>query len=215
LKGNYEALGTWPLAINAYNAGATRMKRAVKQVGTTDISKIIHNYQHPSYSFASRNFYPEYLAAHYVFENYKKLFGNLPVKAPLEFDLATFPKSLGLKQVAALLQITTEELQNLNPSLSQTLFNQDKIFPAGTSLRVPSGTGLYFASLVEKMEIDSAPKVAAGKWHVVSVGDTLWSISKQYAVDVSEIKKLNQLPTNQIQVGNRIRIPPSPSFARY
>jgi LysM repeat protein len=43
--------------------------------------------------------------------------------------------------------------------------------------------------------------------HIVSNGDTLFNISRRYGVDISEIKRLNRLESDQIQVGQLLRIP--------
>ncbi|MBI4211248.1 MAG: lytic transglycosylase domain-containing protein [Deltaproteobacteria bacterium] len=81
LKHNYQELGSWPLAINAYNAGRGRLKHAVAQLGTKDIATIMRNYQHPAYGFASRNFFAEFLAAYEVAAEAPKLFSMaLPKK---------------------------------------------------------------------------------------------------------------------------------------
>ena len=63
LKSNHERLKTWPLAVTAYNHGAAGMERAVRKLGTRDISEIIRRYRGRRFGFASRNFYPELLAA--------------------------------------------------------------------------------------------------------------------------------------------------------
>jgi membrane-bound lytic murein transglycosylase D len=69
---NYQILGSWPLAINAYNSGAANLQRAITTLGSRDISRIITNYKGGSYAFASRNFYPSFLAALEVYEKYKE-----------------------------------------------------------------------------------------------------------------------------------------------
>ncbi len=63
LRSNYEALEAWPLAVTAYNHGQGGMKRAVAQLNTKDLAEIILLYDSPSFGFASRNFYSEFLAA--------------------------------------------------------------------------------------------------------------------------------------------------------
>ena len=63
LRYNHDLLGTWPLAITAYNHGAAGMRRAVDSMGTSDIETIIRGYNGPAFRFASRNFYAEFLAA--------------------------------------------------------------------------------------------------------------------------------------------------------
>jgi hypothetical protein len=63
LRHNYEALGSWPLAIVAYNHGAAGMMAATATVGSTAIEDIVARYSGPRFGFASRNFYAEFLAA--------------------------------------------------------------------------------------------------------------------------------------------------------
>jgi membrane-bound lytic murein transglycosylase D len=61
LKKNYEALGSWPLALTAYNYGTAGMVRAVESHGSYE--NIFRNYEEGYFKFASRNFYSEFLAA--------------------------------------------------------------------------------------------------------------------------------------------------------
>jgi len=42
------------------------------------------------------------------------------------------------------------------------------------------------------------------KFHLVEKGETLYSISKIYNVDIEEIKKLNNLSSNEISIGQKI-----------
>jgi membrane-bound lytic murein transglycosylase D len=62
LKRNYAMLGTWPLAITAYNHGPYGVRRAVEQVGSNDLTELIDRYQKSTWGFASKNFYAEFLA---------------------------------------------------------------------------------------------------------------------------------------------------------
>jgi len=60
---NYRVLGSWPLALTAYNHGASGMRRAKESVGTDDYVKINRTYSSRTFGFASRNFFPSFLAA--------------------------------------------------------------------------------------------------------------------------------------------------------
>jgi membrane-bound lytic murein transglycosylase D len=83
LREHYEDLGTWPLAITAYNHGPNGMKQAVATVGTTDFGTIVEHYRGPLFGFASKNFYAEFLAAVEVTRNYRKYFPDLtPDRSP-------------------------------------------------------------------------------------------------------------------------------------
>jgi membrane-bound lytic murein transglycosylase D len=63
LRQNYRSLGSWPLAITAYNHGPAGIRRAVAHVGSDQLPRLIQQYRRPSWGFASKNFYAEFLAA--------------------------------------------------------------------------------------------------------------------------------------------------------
>lgn len=63
LRKNYEMLGSWPLAITAYNHGHNGLRRAIEEVGSTDLVYLIQNYEKPTWGFSSKNFYAGFLAA--------------------------------------------------------------------------------------------------------------------------------------------------------
>jgi len=82
LRDNYSALGSWPLAITAYNHGRGGMLRAQSEVGSSDITKVIDEYKGPLFGYASMNFYSEFLAAVEVYNNYEQYFGQLALDQP-------------------------------------------------------------------------------------------------------------------------------------
>ena len=82
LKDNHKLLGTWPLAITAYNHGEVGMQRAVRKMGTKDIVAIIERYKGRSFGFASRNFYPQFLAARRVARSWRAHFGMFRCRLP-------------------------------------------------------------------------------------------------------------------------------------
>ncbi len=94
LHDNYNALGSWPLAITAYNHGRAGMMRAQSEVGS-DITKVIDDYRGPLFGYASMNFYSEFLAAADVYRNYQQYFGQLA------FDTPSMKQSLEPLRVAA------------------------------------------------------------------------------------------------------------------
>jgi hypothetical protein len=63
LRNNYETLGSWPLAITAYNHGHVGIQAASSAVGSKAIEDIVASYRGPRFGFASRNFYAGFLAA--------------------------------------------------------------------------------------------------------------------------------------------------------
>lgn len=74
LKDNYNELGSWPLAINAYHSGQGRLLKAKRELGTTDICTIVKNFDGKGYKSASRQYYAQFLAARRLY--YKYLYNN-------------------------------------------------------------------------------------------------------------------------------------------
>jgi LysM repeat protein len=49
-------------------------------------------------------------------------------------------------------------------------------------------------------------KVAAGTVHVVKPGETLFSISRKYGIEVDKLKKLNKLPDDIVEIGQKLQV---------
>lgn len=80
LKQNFEATGSWPLALTAYNHGLGGVLRAVRHTSSTDLCKIIERYNSRSFRFASSNFYAQFLAARQIsLQRYAELSKNREV----------------------------------------------------------------------------------------------------------------------------------------
>jgi membrane-bound lytic murein transglycosylase D len=76
LQSNYQALGTWPLAITAYNYGTGGTERAAAEFAS-DYMKIIQNYNGAHFGFAVKNYYAEFLAADQVHRYEDKYFPGI------------------------------------------------------------------------------------------------------------------------------------------
>jgi membrane-bound lytic murein transglycosylase D len=62
LQHNYAVLGSWDLAITAYNHGLNGMLRAKTQCGEC-LEDVLGCYESPTFGFASKSFYAEFIAA--------------------------------------------------------------------------------------------------------------------------------------------------------
>jgi membrane-bound lytic murein transglycosylase D len=92
LRANYDTLGSWPLAITAYNYGTNGMKEASSEFNG-DYEKILHNYGGSHFGFAAKNYYSEFLAALQVSEYQDQYFPDLkyakaPIPGPFRTDFA-------------------------------------------------------------------------------------------------------------------------------
>jgi membrane-bound lytic murein transglycosylase D len=79
----YSKLGDWPTAITSYNHGIGGMKRAQNQAGS-DFVRIVETYASPTFGFASRNYYAQFLAAREIAGNPMQYFPeDMQFKTPL------------------------------------------------------------------------------------------------------------------------------------
>ncbi|MBE6153880.1 MAG: LysM peptidoglycan-binding domain-containing protein, partial [Firmicutes bacterium] len=63
-------------------------------------------------------------------------------------------------------------------------------------------------SIGQKLEIPTGMVVpGAGNRYVVKAGDNLWSIARRYNTTVDDIKRLNNLTSNILQIGQTLQIP--------
>ena len=76
LQSNYQALGSWPLAITAYNYGTAGMEHAAAEFDS-DYMKIVRNYNGAHFGFAVKNYYAEFLAADQVHRYENKYFPGI------------------------------------------------------------------------------------------------------------------------------------------
>ena len=96
LRSNYDALGSWPLAITAYNYGTGGTSAAASQFGG-DYDRMVRSYNGPHFGFAARNYYAEFLAALQIHEDEDKYFPDLkyaevPEPPPVKTDFAPPPR---------------------------------------------------------------------------------------------------------------------------
>jgi len=166
LAENHQALGTWPLAITAYNHGRAGMQRAVRETGTTDIGRIVHEYRGPLFGFASRNFYAEFLAALEIERSYRDYFGELNFEPPFTGDEVRLERALAGKMAASCAEVPPEDLAALNPAVDSAVFHGRGSLPRGYLLRVPQGTAGAFQQRLAQIAADAemvASATAAGE----------------------------------------------------
>ena len=112
LEQNRRVTGSWPLAITAYNHGASGMRRAVRKLGSQDIAVISQKYKSRSFGFASRNFYAEFLAALRISRNPEKFFGPIRAEETPQFERVELPFYTTADALAQKLDLQIETLKH-------------------------------------------------------------------------------------------------------
>jgi membrane-bound lytic murein transglycosylase D len=147
---NHRILGTWPLALTAYNHGVAGMRRAVDTLGTTDIVTIVREYQSRTFGFASRNFYVSFLAALKIERNPEKYFGAIVPMQEERYREVRMPAYVAVGPLERALDIDSERLQELNPALRPAVWRGRLPVPRGYELRLPAGGPTLTAAMLVK-----------------------------------------------------------------
>ena len=205
LSENYARLGSWPLAITAYNHGAAGMARAKAKHG--DYPAIFRSYRSRTFKFASRNFYAEFLAARDVAANYTVHFGPLTLATPRPSRSATLAGFAHIDDLSAHYGIDSELLRRLNPALRPPVFNGQKYVPKGYRLRLPAeGPDGRFAAAIPSTLYKSAQKPS--RFYTVQRGDTAGRIARMHGVRLSDLILANHLGARATIYPNQtLRIP--------
>ncbi|NOX36899.1 MAG: transglycosylase SLT domain-containing protein [Calditrichaeota bacterium] len=136
LKRNYEELEDWALAITAYNYGLAGMKKAKRKHGK-DYLKIRQNYLSRRFGFASRNFYPEFLAVVEIMDSLHYYYPNLVEVPSFAFHEISLPERVNLKQMIQDLNLDPDRMKVLNAGYRKKVWMGRVDIPAGYPLRLP------------------------------------------------------------------------------
>lgn len=208
LRGNYDALGTWPMALTAYNHGRAGMRRAMDTLGTDDIATVIANYDGPAFGFASRNFYPTFLAAQALSAKPEPYFGPIAKSPPARMQEVTLPAYLPLRAVESDLGVDRGELQALNPALRSSVWDKTQMLPKGYDLRLPAQTANADARIAALARRSGRATLVTDVSYTVRRGDTLGGVAARHGVAKGTLAARNGLKPNAgLRIGQVLKVP--------
>ena len=205
LAQNYQALGSWPLALTAYNYGAAGLARAVAQIGSDNLVDLIRNYQHPYWGFAPKNFYAEFLAAVEVAQNTERFFPGLELHSPLTIQEVEVKKAISVAALAGSHGLTQQQLLAWNHALSP----KTRLIPAGYRLELPADPKAEPVLVAAVQTVQSRPRAQTQVVrHRVKPGETLFHIARRYGASMERILQVNGLRRSHLlRAGMTLLIP--------
>ncbi len=211
LEFNHKLLGTWPLALTAYNHGAAGMRRAKEKQGTDDIVTIVRKHTSRTFGFASRNYYIAFLAALEVDRESEKHFGPLQRHAEPRVTTVRLPAFMPAGALERVLGVEANVLRALNPSLTRGVWSGDRLVPKNFELRLPESQFGTVDLAAKFSAVDASERFAAQRpelTHRVSSGESLSLIARRYGTSVRTLMQLNDLRrANSIRRGQVLKLP--------
>lgn len=204
LKKNYQRLGSWPLALTAYNYGRAGMVRALNKHGSYE--EIFSHYDQGHFKFASRNFYSEFLAALTVAKRLEKN-PAITKHKPKTVHTFTLPGNIAINDLCNHFNVSLSTIKKLNPALRRPVLQGKKYIPKGYILRLPNN----------QQQIQLAKKVPSHLYHTkqkatqfyrVRSGDTAGKIALHHKVSLKDLMERNHLDKQaSVFVGQNLQIP--------
>jgi membrane-bound lytic murein transglycosylase D len=158
LSDSYRIVGTWPLALTGYNHGPSGVARAVKSVGSQDLSTIIRQYDGGRFGFASGNFYAEFLAASSIAISADSLFPTLAKEEPVRLMSLGLSRATGIRHILQATGLSPLDFEAANLSLRPTVFGGNGSLPKGWIIRLP--TSVDTARVMAALRLSPATETA-------------------------------------------------------
>ncbi len=209
LKDLYKRLGSWELAIAAYNAGPIRIERAMARAKSRNFW-VLSRYLKKE----TREYVPRFMAILLLVHN-PDLY-NLPKvdpPPPLKYEKVKVKGMVNLKKLARLAGINYRTLKRLNPALKKW------VTPPGTpyELKVPPGYRTRVASILSNPRyagtLYPVPDSHGNRWirHRLARGESLYTLARFYGVPLSTLIAVNGITNpRRIRAGKTILIPATP-----
>jgi membrane-bound lytic murein transglycosylase D len=201
LKDLYNQFGDWYLAMAAYNSGPGTVQAAVKRTGYADFWELYNRNVLPK---ETKNYVPIILAVTIMTKNPSQYgLDSVVMEKPYDYDTVTLDYPVDLRLVADCVGTTSDELQDLNPSLLRLSTPRAGSF----QLHIPAGTKEQFETAIAAVPPD---KRLWWRFHTVHSGDTIMALARTYHTTAKQIEEANHLDGPELEQDARIIIPVAP-----
>ena len=217
LKKLYDIHKDWDLAVASYNAGPRTISKAIQRSGG------YQNYWNirPFLPRETANYIPSFFATMYVLEYAKEHDINIDYSSNYFFrtDSILISQKTSLYQISKTLGISKQKLIDLNPSYVHKIIpviegqeNYIYIPDSLTAKFLDSEKDIYELATKEfesrEKPLPSLFSINSKLVYKIKYGDFLGKIANKFGVTVSQIKKWNNLATDQIRENQKIIIFP-------
>ena len=217
LKKLYDIHKDWDLAVASYNAGPRTISKAIQRSGG------YQNYWNirPFLPKETANYIPSFFATIYVLEYAKEHGINIDNNSNYfsKTDSVLIKQKVSMRQISEALNISEDKLVDLNPSYVHKIIpvvagQENYIYiPDSLSPKFLESEKDIYELATRDFELREKPlpslfSINSKLVYKIKYGDFLGKIANRFGVTVSQIKKWNNLTTDQIRENQKIIIFP-------
>ncbi len=211
LQALYKMFGDWQMVIAAYNAGPGAVNKAIRRAGG---GKKTYWEIRPFLPKETQAYVPAFIAATYVMTYHAEhnLWAIAPRKTFYDVDTVSIKQQVTFAQLEAVLGISHDELEFLNPMYKLGVIPVSFTEPYKLVLPV-SKVGNFVTNeeaIYNYIKTDTAMTslavTAVKTSHTVKKGETITSISRRYKCSVTDIRAWNGLKSNTLRPGQKLVI---------
>jgi membrane-bound lytic murein transglycosylase D len=215
MRSLYRIYGDWDLVLAAYNSGPGNVNKAIRRSGG------YKNYWNirPYLPRETAGYVPAFQAMMYLFK-YAPQHGFQPQQTTFKTiatDTIRVKKMISLEHVAQFTEQDLEVIQFHNPSYKLDIIpvvkgkNYNLRLPIRDAAKFVSNEAAVYAFAKAEFEKIEKPlpelfKAQSRTVYRVKNGDYLGKIANRYSVRVSQIKRWNNLRSNNLRIGQRLYI---------
>ncbi|HJE66193.1 lytic transglycosylase domain-containing protein [Campylobacter avium] len=207
LKNLKDEFGKWYLAILAYNCGNAKLRSAIKEAQSDDLSVLLDP-EAKYLPLETRIFIKKILTLAFSAKNEDFLLKNdsyfVNYTREHNFAKVDVPTSVSLKDLAKISNISFEELKRYNPQFRYDFtppnYDYYMYIPINKLLSYEKN---YDPKKIAKVDT-SIPKT---KIYIVKQGDSLYSIAKKHKITVADIRKYNKIKKDHLSIKQKLIIP--------
>jgi membrane-bound lytic murein transglycosylase D len=211
LRDLYNVFGSWHLALAAYNSGERRIMNAIMRGKSRDFWELCEKKVLPP---ETRDYVPKFMAAMAIGENPEKYgFKDIQEEKYPALESVEIPSPVRLADVARQSGVSYEELMKVNAHLKSGItppsVRRYEIWVPAEKAELVTKAGANLTLLrVKGVRSRMVAEDSSGerKVHIVRRGENLGSIARHYSTSIAYLKQINDLRSNRIYAGMRLRL---------
>ena len=197
LEAEYKRVGSWELALAAYNAGIGTVLNAMKKYPDADYWELCRL---KAFKNETINYIPKLVAVSWVLSNPRRY--GIEAEWPEDPEWTRIPtgRSVDLALVSEYAGLSDFDLKKANRELTYGITPPDPLY----TIKAPAAYAPAIVSVLEDPELT----LIKYYFHIIRAGDTLSGIAQRYGITENQIRSSNPgLEEKFLKIGQQLIIP--------